>query len=147
MKLRESGAEIGEGAAGGGSISPPHVAGRQAEGQRLDLCFKDLFEMGSGWLHERCSDPKRLRFSMARGVFTPDVLRGEFDVSMVVAICEWPIICLQGGQGHPSAHHISPKLWRNRWGIGVKGPDSEPDGAETRASPRGSQGLGRAVGP
>src|SRR5262250_1277795 len=48
--------EIGQEATCGRTISL-HCVGLQGKSQRLHLSFEDLFERGSGWPHEKCSDP------------------------------------------------------------------------------------------
>src|SRR6266550_9585064 len=63
--LREGRTEVGEEAAYGRLILN-NRARPQGERERLDLRFEDLFERGWRGLHERCSDPNFLRFSMAR---------------------------------------------------------------------------------
>jgi hypothetical protein len=49
--LWEGSTEIGEEAAPGRSIFR-HCVRPQSEGERLDMCFEDLFEAGPGWVHE-----------------------------------------------------------------------------------------------
>ncbi|PYT72809.1 MAG: hypothetical protein DMG39_08620 [Acidobacteria bacterium] len=64
-KLWECGEEIGEEAAGGGSIVV-YRAGPKGEGERLDLRFEDPFQAGSAPSHERWEESNAFRFSMAR---------------------------------------------------------------------------------
>ena len=49
--LWEGSAEIGEEAAPVDRYSV-HCVGPQGEGERLDMCFEDLFEAGPGRFHE-----------------------------------------------------------------------------------------------
>jgi hypothetical protein len=70
-QLRESGhvwkrgLEIGEEVACRAPIVG-HRAGPQGGGERLEMSFKDAFELGSTLTHERCEESNAFRFSMAR---------------------------------------------------------------------------------
>ena len=65
VKLRESGAEMGEEATRGTPIMA-HRTGPQSEGERLDVRFEDLLEAVSGLIHERCEESSPFRFWIAR---------------------------------------------------------------------------------
>jgi hypothetical protein len=65
VDLRKSSLQIAEEAVGHASIVGDGIAA-QSQGQRLDVCFEDVFEAASGLTHKICEEPKRGRFSMAQ---------------------------------------------------------------------------------
>jgi hypothetical protein len=64
-KLREGGAKISQEPARRVSIVV-YRAGAKGEGERLDLRFKDLFQVGSAPSHDRWEESNAFLFSMAR---------------------------------------------------------------------------------
>ena len=65
MNLWERDVEIGEEEVRGRSISC-HRPGPRGEGERLEMSFKNGFELGSAQSHKRCEESSAFRFSMAR---------------------------------------------------------------------------------
>jgi hypothetical protein len=64
-QVRKGGLEIGEEVA---CCTPivGHRAGPQGGGERLEMSFKEAFELGSTLTYERCEESNPFRFSMAR---------------------------------------------------------------------------------